>query len=76
MRTGDTMRWPSFTQCDSAHIEVLLGNEVFGQAERVDGQRAECELSTQVNSKTQPPFESRIIGVIKKMQPKTNLMLN
>lgn len=35
MRTGDTIRWPSFPQYDSAYIEVLLGNEVFffGQAE-------------------------------------------
>lgn len=34
MRTGDTIRWPSFTKYDGAYIEVLLGNEVFGGAER------------------------------------------
>lgn len=65
VRTGNTIRWPSFTQYDSAYIEVLLGNELFGQAEwtakESDGGFTELGSafnhikSTQVDLKVQRP---------------------
>lgn len=44
MRTGCTIRWPSFPQYDSAYTEVLLGNELLGQAE--SGRHKELNVSS------------------------------
>ncbi len=68
MRTGDTIRWPSFTQYDSAYIEVLLGNEIFWSstkwtARELNGSSRYWVLHliteaerTHVNLKVQTPF--------------------